>query len=161
MSNNINTGQQQAVEGIARIVRVDGGLALLEPEQTGGCGGCASASVCNEKGIGTLASRLEARRFSMPNHLALATGDRVVLAIRPHSLVTASAVAYLLPLFSALFCAALAQWRYGNDLSSLAGMLFGLLGGFVLTRLAARCMAKNEKNEFQIIRLANASEHCR
>ncbi|MDR3411354.1 MAG: SoxR reducing system RseC family protein [Formivibrio sp.] len=161
MSDNTAFREPYVVEGFARIVGVEDGRILLEPEQTGSCTGCASASACNEKGIGTLASRLEARRFSVPNHLALTAGDRVVLGIRPHSLVAASATVYLIPLSIALLCAVLAQWCFGNDMTSFVGMLLGLFFGFVLMRMVSRRIAKDETNEFQIIRLADANEYCR
>lgn len=161
MSDDTGLQPLHIVEGFARIVRVEDGMALLEPEQTGGCAGCASAAACNEKGIGTLANRLEARRFAIPNDTALRAGDRVVLGIRPHSLVAASATVYLIPLLTALGCAALMQWWLGSDVGSLLGMVLGLLLGLGLMRVASGRMTRGGKNEFQIIRLARASEHCR
>jgi sigma-E factor negative regulatory protein RseC len=72
------------VEGIAHVVAVEGDRVWLEPEpeQTSSCGGCGSASLCGAKGIGTLASRLEKRRFQISNREGLAVGDRVVVGVR-------------------------------------------------------------------------------
>ena len=77
------------VEGIAHVVAVDGAVAWLVPEQTTSCGGCASASACGAKGIGTTASRLEARRFQLVNDIGLRVGERVVVGIRENALLKA------------------------------------------------------------------------
>jgi sigma-E factor negative regulatory protein RseC len=148
---SIDQNSRSVIEGVAHVVSVEGGLAYLEPEQTSGCGGCASSAVCGEKGIGTLASRLEMRRFTVANTLSLAVGERVVLGVKPHSLIAASALAYFVPLVVSLLSAALVQWKYGNDLLCLATMIAGLFAGFALTWLfAARFERKNE-NELLIL----------
>ena len=83
------------LEGIARVVAVVGTVAWLEPEQTGSCGGCAGAASCG-KGIGTLASRLEARRFPLATTADLGVGDRIVVGVPEDALVKASLTAYAL-----------------------------------------------------------------
>ena len=72
---------RHTVEGIARVVRVEGRVAWLEPEQTTSCGHCASSSSCGAKGIGTVGARLEARRFPMDNDDALRVGERIVVGV--------------------------------------------------------------------------------
>ena len=52
-------------EGIAQVVEVEGNMVWLVPESGSSCGGCASASACGSKGIGTVANRLEARLRSL------------------------------------------------------------------------------------------------
>lgn len=147
------------IQGIARVIEVGGGLVRFEPEQQGGCGVCASAAVCNDKGIGTLSSRLATRRFELPNYLALTVGDRVVLGVPAQSLLMASALAYLLPLFSSLACAVLAQWRYGQDGATLLAALVGLLPGFLVIKyLDGR--RGDPVTEFRILRRAQPGEHC-
>lgn len=152
--------KSNVVEGVARIVSVENGLAVLEPIQSGGCGGCSIASVCNEKGIGTLASRLEARRFTVPDALDLQPGDQVVLGIRPRSLVAASAAAYFFPLCFALVGGAWAQFHFGKDIYSLMGMVAGLVPGFLLTYLFSRKMATSGGTELQLIRQAESGSYC-
>ncbi|KAF7598685.1 MAG: Fis family transcriptional regulator [Candidatus Dactylopiibacterium carminicum] len=141
------------------MVSIDGHLALLEPEQTGGCGGCASAAMCDSKGIGTLASRLEMRRFALPNELSLRVGDRVVLGITPFSLLGASAITYLIPLLLSLLAAGLAQWRWGSDLVTMGAAFGGLLPGFLVTRQAERYLAPRKRDDIQILRLAGTNDH--
>ncbi|MDE2117784.1 MAG: SoxR reducing system RseC family protein, partial [Betaproteobacteria bacterium] len=78
------------VEGIAQVVAVEGNMVWLVPESGSSCGGCASASACGSKGIGTTASRLEARRFQLVNDAGLRVGERVVVGIRENALLRAS-----------------------------------------------------------------------
>jgi len=98
------------VEGFAHVVAVEDGVAWLEPEQTSSCGSCASSSACGAKGLGTTASRLEARRFKLDNHAGLVVGERVVVGIRENALVKASLTATP---FRWPPCWLPAQWRNG------------------------------------------------
>lgn len=133
------------VEGFAYVVAVEGDTAWLEPEQTTSCGGCASASACGAKGIGTLADRLEARRFSLPNRDGLRVGERVVVGVSEKALVKASLTAYAIPLAALLFCGAMAQWAAGSDLVTMAAMVGGLALGLLGARLnAGRLNARGE-----------------
>lgn len=131
-------GAPALVEGYAHVVAVEGGTAWLEPEQTTSCGGCASASACGAKGIGTLADRLEARRFSLPNQDGLRVGERVVVGVSEKALVKASLTAYAIPLATMLFSGAMAQWVAGSDLITMAAMFGGLALGLVGARLNAK-----------------------
>jgi sigma-E factor negative regulatory protein RseC len=87
------------VEGVARVVGVDpDGGAWLEPEQTTSCGHCASADSCGSKGIGSMASRLEARRFHIDAAPRLRVGDRVVVGVSDGALLKGALTAYAIPL---------------------------------------------------------------
>lgn len=148
------------VEGIAHVTAVEGNLAWLEPEQTTSCGSCASSSACGAKGIGTTASRLEARRFSIVNQAGLAVGERVVVGIRENALVKASLTAYAIPLATALIAGALAQWADGRDGITMAAMVSGLLLGLVLARLgASRLFARGDLAP-RFLRRADAAIVC-
>ena len=74
-----------SIEGIARVVHVEDGIAWLEPEQTTSCGSCASAAACGAgaTGIGTVARRLEQRRFALGDAAmpALRVGERIVVGV--------------------------------------------------------------------------------
>lgn len=155
-----NASDESLIEGIARVIRIENGSVRLEPEQGTTCGTCASAGVCGAKGIGTIASRLEYRRFALPNDLPLEAGDRVVLGIRRHSFITASALAYVLPLLLSLGGAACAQWQAGNDAITLGCAIAGLAAGFGIVRLVARRFISNQETEFRILRKAGPDEHC-
>ena len=122
----------------ARVVAIEGDKVWLEPLQTGSCGSCASAAVCGSKGIGTLASRLEARRFAVDEIHGLAVGDTVELALSGRKLIQAAALAYVLPLLAALIGAGMLQARFGSDAITLLGALAGMATGFAAMRLVAR-----------------------
>ena len=130
-------GAPALVEGYAYVVAIEGETAWLEPEQTTSCGGCASASACGAKGIGTLADRLEARRFSLPNRDGLRVGERVVVGVSEKALVKASLTAYAIPLGAMLFSGAMAQWAAGSDLVTMLAMFGGLALGLLGARLNA------------------------
>ena len=129
------------VEGIARVVRVEGVVAWLEPEQTTSCGSCASAATCGSgsgsPGIGTVASRMEARRFALENPRGLRVGERVVVGVDARALIKASLTAYAMPLVAALATGGLAQWAVGSDLVTMGAMAAGLLAGLLAARVGA------------------------
>ena len=72
-------------------------MAWLEPEQTTSCHGFASASSCGTPGIGTVASRMQVRRFPLDNVDDLRVGDHVVVGVGDRALIQASLTAYALP----------------------------------------------------------------
>ena len=138
-------GAPVLVEGYAHVVAIEGATAWLEPEQTTSCGGCASASACGAKGIGTLADRLAARRFSLPNQDGLRVGERVVVGVSEKALVKASLTAYAIPLVAMLFAGSVAQWAAGSDPFTMAAMVGGLALGLAGARFnASRLNARGE-----------------
>lgn len=148
------------VEGIAQVVAVDGNMAWLVPEQGSSCSGCSSSTACGSKGIGTMASRLEARRFQLVNDAGLRVGERVVLGIRENTLLRASITAYIIPLAGLLIAGVLAQWVASNDFVTMAAMLAGLVLGLWLARLrAGRLLARGELAP-RFLRRASAGETC-
>jgi len=161
ISSMPNVSDQSLLEGFARVVAIEGNLARLEPEQGTTCGGCASAAMCGDKGIGTLANRLELRRFALPNDFSLAVGDRVVLGVQRQSFIAASALAYVLPLAISLLCAVLAQWQAGSDGLTLLAALAGLVGGFVVVRLAMQWFSPSNEAEFRVLRKAGPDDQCK
>lgn len=160
VDNTIDFSAPAMVEGIAHVVAVEGSVAWLEPEQTTSCGSCASSSACGAKGIGTAASRLEARRFSLDNQAGLAVGERVVVGIRENALVKASLTAYAIPLTTALLAGAMAQWAEGRDAITMAAMAGGLLLGLGLARLGARYLFARGELAPRFLRRADATIAC-
>jgi len=124
-------------EGLARVVEVGEALVWLEPMQQSACGSCASAESCAAKGLGTLASRRAARRFSVKGEASLTVGEVVLVDFGSQRLLGAAVLAYVLPLFCALLAAGVAQTVAGNDLVSLLAAILGLVIGFGLMRWAA------------------------
>lgn len=120
------------VEGIARVVAVEGSVAWLEPEQSTSCGSCASAAMCGSDGVGSTAKRLAARRFALANDQALRVGERVIVGVNERALLKASGTAYALPLVTMFTAGGVAQSIAGSDgitmVSAVAGLSIGLLG---------------------------------
>ena len=147
-------------EGIAQVVEVEGNMAWLVPESGSSCGGCSSAAACGSKGIGTIASRLEARRFQLVNDAGLRVGERVVVGINENALLRASITAYVIPLATLLGIGALAQSVAGSDTITMAAMLAGLVLGLWLARVrAGRLMARGELAP-RFLRRASMGETC-
>lgn len=147
-------------EGIAHVVELDGNKVWLVPEQTGSCGSCSASGACGATGIGTIASRLEARRFQIENTANLAVGERVVIGIRENALLKASITAYAIPLGTLLLAGALAQWKFGSDLVTMAAMVSGLLLGLWLARLGAGELLVRGDLAPQFLRRARPGETC-
>ena len=148
------------VEGFAQVVAVEGNTAWLVPEQGSSCGGCSSAAACGSKGIGTVASRLEQRRFQLVNDAGLRVGERVVVGVRENAVLRASITAYAIPLATLLIAGALAQWVAGHDFMTMGAMLAGLVFGLWLSRVrAGHLMARGELAP-RFIRRASMGETC-
>lgn len=152
------------MEGIARVVGVDGATAWLEPEQTGSCGSCASASSCGAGasvgGIGTVANRIAARRFALDNANGLRVGERVVVGVAERALIRAALTAYGLPLATALMAGGIAESAFGSDLATMAAMAGGLLGGLLLARLVANRLSGRGELAPHFLRRAKPGETC-
>lgn len=155
-SPSIDAGESGA---LARVVAIEAGQVWLEPMQTGSCGGCASAAACGSKGIGTIANRLEARRFTIPGNFDLRVGDELEVAFGNRNLVRAAAVAYVLPLFSALLCAGLVQSLAGEDGLTMLGAIFGLLAGFAAMKIVARRLEAGGALQARIVRRHEQTIH--
>jgi sigma-E factor negative regulatory protein RseC len=148
------------VEGIAQVVAVEGNMVWLVPESGTSCGGCASAAACGSKGIGTISSRLEQRRFQLANEAGLQVGERVVVGIRENAVLRASITAYAIPLATLLIAGTLAQWVAGNDFVTMAAMLSGLGFGLWLARVrAGQLMARGDLAP-RFLRRARMGETC-
>lgn len=148
------------VEGIAQVVKIEGRAAWLVPEQGSSCGSCASADACGSKGVGTTASRLDNRRFRIDNNANLAVGERVVFGIRDNVLLKASITAYAIPLATLLLAGALAQWKFGSDLVTMAAMVAGLVIGLWFSRLEAGRLQSKGDLAPQFLRRARPGETC-
>ena len=160
MDNMTDFSAPTLVEGFAHVVAVEGNMAWLVPESGTSCGGCTSASACGSKGIGTTASRLEARRFQLVNDAGLRVGERVVVGIQENAVLRASITAYAIPLATLLIAGALAQWAAGSNFVTMAAMLAGLVFGLWLARLrAGQLMAKGELAP-RFLRRASMGEMC-
>ncbi|MEO5335696.1 MAG: SoxR reducing system RseC family protein [Magnetospirillum sp. WYHS-4] len=130
---------QDTVEGFARVVSTEDGMAWLEPEQTSSCGSCVSSKSC---GIEAGHPRLIARRFALPNDQDLRVGERVVVGVSDRGLLQASVTAYGLPLLTTLGAGLIAQRAFGaGDAMAALAAAAGLAVGMLLVHLRSRRLA--------------------
>ncbi|HCZ14828.1 MAG TPA: Fis family transcriptional regulator [Candidatus Accumulibacter sp.] len=153
----IRLSDRNSVEGVVRVVEVQDGVIWLQPEQTSTCGSCASAGQCG-KGIGSLARRNEARRFSIAHQNGLGVGERIVVGVAPRILVKAALIAYGLPLTTALAAAGIAQSWFGGDLATLLAAATGLACGLWMARLGARRLSASGELAPRFLRRAQPGE---
>jgi len=123
----------------ARVVALDGEIAIVEVSIKSACGSCGHGTSC---GITTLGKLVRPRpaRWRMENRAGASVGDEVLLALDDAALSAAAVFAYLPPLFGLLFGAALAEAQGAGDggvvLVSLAGLGLGLLAARFLSKRA-------------------------
>jgi len=160
MDGYADIGDSSLIEGIARVVGVDGTVAWLEPEQGGTCAHCASSAACSSKGLGTLANRLEARRFPITGHPDLAVGDRVVVGVRGDTLVKAALLTYALPLVLLFTAGGLAQWVAGSDAVTLAASICGLLLGLGAIKIGAGRLFGRGGSAPRLLRRLGSGQAC-
>jgi sigma-E factor negative regulatory protein RseC len=131
------------MEAVARVVAVEHGVAVLEPEPTGSCSGCMSAALCGaQDGKGR---RMLAKRFTLTRPEGLQIGERVVVGIAEGALLRAALVAYGLPLLGMLVSMVLADRLDGDELRTMMGAAIGLVAGILVARLlAARLAARGD-----------------
>jgi len=146
------------VEGVARVVSLSDGHALLEPEVSSGCKGCVSAGLCGAFSGG--AGSLAARRFTIVNDHGLNVGERVVVGVSETTLVRASWVAYAIPLLGMLAASVTADlWAKNDGLTALAAIA-GLGLGLLVARFRAGRMAERGELMPRYLRHAAPAEQC-
>lgn len=148
------------VEGIARVVQAKDGVIWLEPEQTTSCGACAAAGQCGSKGIGSLASRIEARRFVLHGQQDFGVGERIVIGVGAQTLLKGALIAYGLPLASSLIAGGAVQAFGGGDVESMAGAAAGLAVGLLLAGFGARRLSARGELAPRFLRRAQPGESC-
>ncbi|MEJ2622242.1 MAG: SoxR reducing system RseC family protein [Candidatus Thiodiazotropha sp.] len=130
------------IEETATVVRIDDGYAFVETQKRAACGSCQSQGSCST----TVLSGLFKRRYShlkVLNTVSAKPGEQVVIGLHEQALIKLSMLAYLLPLFSMIVLAIVAQYlidsltAYRGELPQVIGGLLGLIGGFFLLRLLA------------------------
>lgn len=157
-----------AIEGIARVVAMADNTLWLEPEQTTSCGHCSASASCatgtrEAAGMGTVTSRLQARRFRMdvPGGAGeFRVGDRLVVGVSEKALLSGSMTAYGLPLLTALVAGSVTQALYGDDAATMIGMVGGLAVGLLGAGVIARMLGARGDLAPRFLRRARADETC-
>jgi sigma-E factor negative regulatory protein RseC len=147
----------------AVVVRVDGDTAWVRVAGPGSaCGGCSQKEGCHASAGAVddaLGQGRKTRLLRLPNTIHARPGDAVVVCAQDGAVLRSAWFAYGLPLLLALAGAALGLELTGSEGAALAGMLTGLLVGFLLLRTRSRQATRTEpilsiafKNSLQTFR---------
>jgi sigma-E factor negative regulatory protein RseC len=116
-----------------RVVSIAGRMALVEPTEKSGCGGCASRESCGVSGLGKyFASRR--KTIAVECDAQVRAGDDLQLSLSEGDLIKAGLLAYMLPCVAAVAGAAFAS-GYG-DVGAALGAALGAVAGFFLARVS-------------------------
>lgn len=138
-TNNNNKRLNEMIEEIALVKRVGRGYADVLPEFSSGCSSCSSKSGCSNtfSSLFNLFSlkKAEPQTIRVYNPVYAKPGDRVVIGLKPETLLKGTLLAYFVPLLILLVSAII-----GGELFSLFGLnqetgsillgVAGLLAGF-------------------------------
>lgn len=126
----------------ARVVAVEAEACWVETVAQPGCGACASGQGCGGGVIGRLlGERRHHLRVALPASVRPAVDDVVEIAVREHSVLRASVLAYLLPL-AGIVTGAVAGERLAPAGGSDAWSMAAAAAGFLIAVLAARVLAR-------------------
>jgi sigma-E factor negative regulatory protein RseC len=133
--NTLHEPDDDLIEGLARVVAVDGDQVWLAAEQAAACGSCATRGVC---GSGTTKPSAGWRvpRIMDANQAPLALGDTVHIGVDRSALTRASLAAYALPLVTMLVAASTQQGA--GDAMAIAAAFAGLIVGAVAAKVLVR-----------------------
>ena len=123
------------IEGLARVVGVDGDRVWLATEAPAACGSCATQSACGSGKAKRGASWCVPRALG-PGQALLALGDSVHVGVDRSALTRASLTAYVLPLVTMLVAASAMQTA--GDTVAVVAALAGLLAGVAAARVLVR-----------------------
>lgn len=134
-----DAADRDLIEGVARVIAVEGGTVWLEPEQTTACGSCHSASVCGAK---PGSARLVARRFTLANDHDFQVGERIVVGVQEDTVRRAALTAYGIPLLFMLVAGVTVQKLGGGDLGAALATLAGMAVGILLVWLRSQLLSR-------------------
>ncbi|MEJ2427273.1 MAG: SoxR reducing system RseC family protein [Candidatus Thiodiazotropha sp.] len=145
------------IEETARVVRVDGGFAVVETQQQAACGSCQSAGSCSTSVLSGLFKRHD-NEMRVLNTLDVHPGERVIIGVQERALVKLSLLAYLMPLVGLIAGAIVADlWvrsllMLHGELPQIFGGLSGLAGGFWILRQFSKAQHTNPEYQAVILR---------
>ena len=133
--NTPHQSDDSLIEGLARVVGVDGDHVWLTAEQPAACSSCGTRSKCGN-GSAKRAASWRVRRSLGSGQMPLALGDTVHVGVDRSALTRASLTAYALPLVTMLVAASALQ--EAGDGVAIAAALAGLSLGVALARALVR-----------------------
>jgi sigma-E factor negative regulatory protein RseC len=133
--NTLHEPDDAFIEGLARVVAVDGEQVWLAAEQPSACGSCATRGVCGS-GKAKPSAGWRVPRIMGANQAPLALGDTVHIGVDRRALTRASFAAYALPLGTMLVAASTQQ--AAGDAMAIAAALLGLTVGAAAAKVLVR-----------------------
>jgi sigma-E factor negative regulatory protein RseC len=136
------------IEESAMVVEVCEGAVIIESSRTSACAQCQVSDSCGQKALSEWASsKLIRLEVENPSNLSVRQGDSVVVGIDEGSFVVASALVYLLPIFSMMLAGIAVFLFNGPEWASILVSFIGLVSGFFIVklmgkRLERRCQYK-------------------
>ena len=133
--NTLHNADESLIEGLARVVGVDGDHVWLVTEPPAACGSCATKSACGG-GTAKRTTNWRVPRSLGPGQALLALGDAVHVGVDRSALTRATLTAYLLPLITMLVAACTQQ--DAGDTMAIAAAFAGLLVGAAVAKVLVR-----------------------
>jgi len=127
------------IEESATVVSVCEGAVIIESSRTSACAQCQAKESCGQKALSEWASsKLMHLEVDNPDKIVVRQGDKVIVGIDEGSFVVASALIYLLPIFTMMLGGAIVFLFDGPERVSILVSFIGLLIGFVIVKLTSR-----------------------
>jgi sigma-E factor negative regulatory protein RseC len=133
--NTLHEPDAAFIEGLARVVGVDGDQVWLAAEKAAACGSCATRSVCGT-GSSKPSAGWRVPRIMAGNQGSLALGDTVHIGLDRQALTRAAFAAYAIPLVTMLIAASTQQGS--SDAMAIAAALLGLVAGAAVAKVLVR-----------------------
>ncbi|MET0088882.1 MAG: SoxR reducing system RseC family protein [Candidatus Thiodiazotropha sp.] len=145
------------IEENARVLRVEGGFAVVETQQRAACGSCQSSGSCSTSVLAGLFKRHD-NQLRVLNTLDVRPGEQVIIGVQEQALVKLSLLAYLMPILSMIAGAIIVDfWSRDylgadGELPQIIGGLLGLAGGFWLLQRFSRNRQNDPNYQAVILR---------
>ncbi|PWK54469.1 SoxR reducing system RseC family protein [Pleionea mediterranea] len=134
----------------AHVVSESDGYVWLSSITRSGCHSCDANQVC---GTGLLSHLFGRRRFylKVKNTLGVKAGDDVLISIPERSLLMASLLLYLFPVFAMFVTAVIAQSMLMSEAWVVLWSIFGLLAGFAVARLLCKRLETGATSQITLL----------
>lgn len=124
------------IDANATVTSLDGDYAIVQMEETTGCGRCYEEGGCGGNNLGKMLCNSPGT-FRVLNSGNASVGDRVTITIDEGVIRDSVILAYVLPLLS-LFIGAFAGLSFAGEAGAIGGSIVGLIAAWVALRRIQR-----------------------